>query len=85
MPPDMDDPLVQAKVAAGRACVRLLEAAEVLLADGSTGYERVIYLEACDLARRRLRGIVRGQEPMITVLILEASQGPNRAANLPKS
>ena len=78
MPLDINDPLIQAKIAAGRACVRMMEATEVMLAGGETQYERVIYGEALDLARRRLRSVVRGQEPAITVQILLASEGAPR-------
>ena len=78
MPTDMNDPLIQAKIAAGRACVRIMEAVEVLLASGATQSERVIFAEARDLARRRLRSVVRGQESEITVQILMASEGAPR-------
>jgi hypothetical protein len=77
MSPDINDPLILAKIAAGRACVRIMEAVEVL-ASGATQYERVIYAEALDLTRRRLRNVVRGQEPEITVQILLASEGAPR-------
>ena len=78
MPLDINDPLIQAKIAAGRACVRMMEATEVMLAGGATQYERVIYGEALDLARRRLRSVVSGQEPAVTVQILLASEDAPR-------
>jgi hypothetical protein len=52
-----DDNLAQT-IQRGRACVRMIEAAEVLLAGATVKYERVTYAEARELARQELRALV---------------------------
>jgi hypothetical protein len=58
----------------GRAAVRLIEAAEVLLQATADKYERVIFAEARDLAREKLRQLVAELEPAISAQIFAASE-----------
>jgi hypothetical protein len=57
----------------GRACVRLIEAADVLLASAKTPNERITYGMARGLAVEALREMVSDLEPEITAQILVAS------------
>jgi hypothetical protein len=62
-----------ALVVRGRAMVRLIEAAEVLLTGATTPNERVTYGLARELAQQALRELVRDLEPESTAQILVAS------------
>ncbi len=57
----------------GRACVRLIEAADVLLEQKLGQYELVTFQEARHLAVQRLRQLVRNSDPAITAQIMVAS------------
>jgi hypothetical protein len=59
----------------GRAYVRMIEGAEVLLSGASTANERVTYGLARDLARHALRELVAELPPELTGQILIASEG----------
>jgi hypothetical protein len=71
---ELSDPEKMALVVRGRALVRMIEAAKVLLTSATTLNERVTYGLARDLARQALRELVRDLEPAITVQILMASE-----------
>ena len=67
--------LWRALVVRGRAMVRLIEAAEVLLTFATTPNERVTYGLARDLARQALRALVVELPADLTGQILIASEG----------
>ena len=58
----------------GRAMVRMIEAAEVLLTGATTANECVTYGLARDLARQALRELVRELPSIVTAQILVASE-----------
>jgi hypothetical protein len=58
----------------GRAAVRMIESAEVLLAAADGPFERVTFGEACDLARQKLRQLVADLDPSVTAQIMMASE-----------
>jgi hypothetical protein len=68
MTPDMD-----ALIRHGRACVRLIEAAEVLLQMATDINQQETYSEAIDLTRWQLRDLVRDLDPAVTSQIMAAS------------
>jgi len=78
MNPHLQAPLsgleIRALTVRGRACVRMFEAAEVLLKFATTPNERVTYGLARELARHDLRELVRELPPIITAHILAASE-----------
>jgi len=58
----------------GRACIRLIEAADVLLA-GMLDQQNMIDLQAArEFAKRQLREIVANVEPAVTAEIMAASE-----------
>ena len=57
----------------GRACVRLIEAVDVLIPQTPDQYELVTLREARRLAVRQLRQFVRDCDPSITAQIMTAS------------
>lgn len=78
---EMDDVITQ-----GRACVRLVEAAEALLIGaGLSVVEAKVVRRARDLARTRLRQMLADLPATTTAQILMASDrhlGPSREVNL---
>ena len=70
---ELSEPEKMALVVRGRAMVRMIEAADVLLVGATTPNERVTYGLARDLVRQALRELVRDVEPAITAQILVAS------------
>ena len=64
-----------ALVVRGRAMVRMIEAAEVLLTGATTPNERITYGLDRDLARQALRELVAQLPTELTGLILVASEG----------
>jgi hypothetical protein len=60
-------------IARGRACIRMMEAAEVLLESNKDINEIETFREARDLARWRLREIVAHQDQAIVAAIMVAS------------
>lgn len=69
----MDDE-TQAAITLGRACVRLIEAGEILEAQSVDPDNRVRYGLAVEAARAQLRLLVRGLPAAITAQILVASE-----------
>lgn len=57
----------------GRACVRLIEAAEILLEMANDVTQQEIYSEAIDVTRWQFRDLVRDLDPSITAQIMAAS------------
>lgn len=57
----------------GRACVRLIEAAEILLELATDIDQQETYTEAIDLTRWQLRALVQDLDPAVTAQIMAAS------------
>ena len=74
MLPQLSEPEKMALTVRGRACVRLFEAANVLLTGATTANERVTYELARDLAQQQLRELVRQVPAIVTANILAASE-----------
>jgi hypothetical protein len=72
---ELSEPEKMALVVRGRAMVRMIEAAEVLLTSATTANERVTYGLARDLARQALRELVAELPTDLTGQILIASEG----------
>ena len=66
--PDTEDPICRR-----RACVRLIEAADVLLRQKLDQHELFTIQDARRLAVQRLRQIVADSDPAITAQIMAAS------------
>lgn len=63
-----------AAIRLGRACVRLIEAADVLLATPLDQQDMIDLQAAKEYAKRRLRQIVGDAEPALTAQIMAASE-----------
>jgi len=61
-------------IALGRACVRLIEAADVLLAGQRDQQDMIDLRAAREFAKRKLREIVVNAEPAVTAEIMAASE-----------
>jgi hypothetical protein len=71
-------------VVQGRACIRLIEAADALLGSELTPEERAALVQARQQCVRRLRGLVARLPPGLTAQILAASDkvvGPSQGAS----
>lgn len=71
---NLSEPEIMALVVRGRACVRMIEAAEVLVKFATSPHERVTFGEAGELARQQLRNLVRDLAPAVAAQILVASE-----------
>jgi hypothetical protein len=71
---ELSEPEKMALVVRGRAMVRMIEAAEVLLTGATTPNECVTYGLAREVAQQALRELVRDLEPESTAQILVASE-----------
>jgi hypothetical protein len=71
---ELSEPEKMALVVRGRAMVRMIEAAKVLLTFATTPNERVTYGLACELAQQALRELVFDVQPDITAQIMVASE-----------
>jgi hypothetical protein len=71
---ELSEPEKMALVVRGRAMIRLIEAAEVLLTGDTTPNERVTYGLARDLAQQALRELVVELDSESTAQILVASE-----------
>jgi len=65
---------IQRVITQGRAMVRLIEAADVLLANSGSWRETLLLKATRGLYRHRLRGLVAALPPQISAEILAASE-----------
>ena len=62
------------QITQGRAYVRLIEAADVLLAGDLDEAERVLLEQVCQAYKSKLRALVGSQPPAVTAQILASSE-----------